>query len=263
MGGASGDWTVRGGLAFDDTNRGESRVSPLLEVRLRKEGGATEYYAQVAGESQVPGYTAAGSSSTGGLFRGNPNLGRERSMNWEVGVRTGSEGWTAQTAIFLRRDRGLVDWTFRQGVTARFANAVDIDTLGFEAVLVRKWSRGKAVLGYSWLEKDADYRGLVVDASFYALNFPRHRATLALVWEPASWVEVRIDNEFRVQEPNFLRVGDHQAFISTVGVHLFPSKGRRLEVSLLVDNLWDDDFEEIPAVPAARRQFAANCTLRW
>jgi len=261
--GASGNWTMRGGFAFDDDNRGESKVAPLLEVRFRKDGGATEYYAQVAGASQVPGYTAVGSSATGGLFRGNPNLGRERSTNWEVGVKTASEGWTAQAALFLRSDRGLVDWTFRRGVTARFANAVDIDTLGFEAVLVRKWSRGKAVLGYSWLEKDADYRGLVVDASFYALNFPRHRATLALVWEPASWIEVRIDNEFRVQEPNFLRVGDERAFISAAGVHLFPSKARRLEISLLVDNLWDEDFEEIPAVPAARRQFAATCTLRW
>jgi vitamin B12 transporter len=263
LGGASGNWTVRGGIAFDDDNRGDSRVSPLLEVRYRKLDSPAGFYAQVAGASQVPGYTAVGSSATAGLFRGNPNLGRERSTNWEVGVKSGSEEWTAQAALFVRRDRGLVDWTFRQGVTARSANAVDIDTLGFEVVMVRKWSRGRAVLGYSWLEKDADYRGLAVDASFYALNFPRHRATLAFVWEPASWIEVRIDNEYRVQEPNILRVGDHGAFISAAGVHLFPSKARRFEVSLLVDNLWDEDFEEIPAVPAARRQFAATCTLRW
>lgn len=263
LGGTGGDWTVRGGFAFDDDNRGGSRVSPLIEARWRKSGSLTEFYAQMAGTSQVPGYTAVGSSATGGLFRGNPELGRERSMNWEIGVKTGSEGWKAQGAFFFRRDRGLVDWTFRRGVTARSANAVDIDTLGFEAVLVRRWTRGRAVLGYSWLEKDADYRGLPVDASFYALNFPRHRATLAVVWEPVSWIEVRIDNEFRVQEPNSLRAGDDHAFISTAGVHFFPSKARRLEVSLLVDNLWDDDFEEIPAVPAARRQVAASCTLRW
>ena len=263
FGGAAGDWSARGGLAFDDDNRGGSELSPLLEVQFRKRGGATTVYAQVAGASQVPGYTALGSSATSGLFRGNPNLGRERSTNWEIGVKTGSGDWTAQASLFMRRDRGLVDWTFRRGVVARSANAVDIDTLGFEAVLVRKWSHGKAVLGYAWLEKDADYRGLTVDASFYALNFPNHRATLALIWEPASWIEVRLDNEFRVQEPNFLRVGDDSAFISAAGVHLFPSKGRKFEISLLVDNLWDDDFEELPAVPAARRQVAVSGTVRW
>ncbi|HUG11319.1 MAG TPA: TonB-dependent receptor [Opitutaceae bacterium] len=260
---ASGNWSARAGLAFDDDNRGGSEVSPLFQIDYQPHGGATRFYAQVAGASQVPGYTALGSSATGGLFRGNPNLGRERSTNWEVGAETRSGDWSAQAALFLRRDRGLVDWTFRQGVVARTANAVDIDTLGFEAVLVRKWAHARAVLGYAWLEKDADYRGRTVDASFYALNFPRHRATLALIWEPASWIDVRLDNEFRVQEPNFLRVGDDTAFISTVGVHLFPSADRKLEIAILVDNLWDDDFEEVPAVPAARRQAAISATLHW
>jgi vitamin B12 transporter len=260
---SSGAWSARGGLAFDDDNRGSSEISPQFEIDFRPHGGATRFYAEVAGASQVPGYTALGSSATGGLFRGNPNLGRERSTNWEVGVETRSGGWSAQAALFLRRDRGLVDWTFRQGVIARTANAVDIDTFGFEAVLVRKWSHTKVVLGYAWLEKDADYRGLPVDASFYALNFPRHRATLALIWEPAWWIDVRVDNEFRVQEPNLLRVGDDSAFISAVGVHFFPLAGRKLEIAILVDNLWDDDFEEVPAVPAARRQAAVSATFHW
>jgi outer membrane receptor protein involved in Fe transport len=260
---SSGAWSARGGLAFDDDNRGSSELSPFFEVDFRPHGGATRFYAGVAGASQVPGYTALGSSATGGLFRGNPNLGRERSTNWEVGVKTRSGDWSAQAALFLRRDRGLVDWTFRQGVIARTANAVDIDTLGFEAVLVRRWTHARAVLGYAWLEKDADYRGLQVDASFYALNFPRHRATLALIWEPASWIDVRVDNEYRIQEPNLLRVGDDTAFISSVGVHLFPLGDRKFEVTILVDNVWDDDFEEVPAVPAARRQAAISATLHW
>lgn len=261
--GPEGDWHVRGGFAFDDDNRGSSRLSPLLDVRFHKRGGVTTVYAQVAGASQVPGYTALGSSATSGLFRGNPNLGRERSTNWEIGLKTGSGDWTAQASLFLRRDRGLVDWTFRRGVTARSANAVDMDTLGFEAVLVRRWSHGRVVFGYSWLGKDADYRGLTVDASFYALNFPKHRATFAFTWEPAAWIELRLDNEFRVQEPNFLRVGDDTAFITAAGLNLFPSKGRRFELSILVDNVWDDDFQEIPAVPASRRQAVVSGTLRW
>lgn len=263
LGGNPGQWTVRAGLVFDDDNRGESELSPVLELAWQSSDRRTRAYAQMAGASQVPGYTAIGSSPTAGLFRGNQNLKREDSTNWEAGIASGMGAWQAQAALFLREDRGLVDWTFRRGVTARSANPVDIDTLGFEAIVTRKWARGRATAGYSWLEKDPDYRGQVVDASFYALNFPRHRATVSLVWEPLDWFELRMDNEFRVQEPNFLRVGDDEAFISTLGVHFFPSPSRKVEVSVLADNLWDDDFEEIPAVPASRRQVTLIATVRW
>jgi len=261
--GESGRWTIRGGVVFDDDNRGGPEFSPLFEIAHQSNDGGTRAYVQVAGASQVPGYTALGSASTAGLFRGNANLGREKSTNWEAGVASRLGDWQTQAALFFRRDRGLVDWTFRRGVTARSANPVDIDTLGFEVVVTRRWTKGRVTLGYTWLGKDADYRGREVDASFYALNFARHRATLAIVWQPVAWLELTCDNEFRVQEPNFLRRGSDEAFLSTLGVHFFPSASRNFELSFLVDNLWDDDFEELPAVPASRRQVSTVATLRW
>jgi hypothetical protein len=30
-----------------------------------------------------------------------------------------------------------------------------------------------------------------------------------------------------------------------------------------VDNLWDSDFQEVPAVPAARRQLSASVSYAW
>ena len=57
-------------------------------------------------------------------------------------------------------------------------------------------------LGYTWLEKTEDYGGLSVDGSFYALNFPNHRFTAAIVWRVTSNFDLRFDNEFRIQEPN-------------------------------------------------------------
>ena len=263
FGAATGEWFTRGGFSYDDDNRASARLSPLFEVAFTGREGRLRAYAQVSGSSQVPGYTALGSSSTAGLFRGNQMLDRERSTDWEIGVSSQNGDWVAQAAVFMRRDNGLTDWTFTKGVTARSANPVDIDTLGFEAVLTRKWPQGRVILGYTWLDKDPDYRGLAVDASFYALNFARHRATLALVWGPARWIEVRVDNEFRKQQPNVLRQGGDTAFITSLGVHLFPSSDRSLEVSVLVDNLWDEDFQEVPAVPAAPRQSVVMATYHW
>ena len=129
---------------------------------------------------------------------------------------------------------------------------------------VRRTGRFDLVLGYTWLQKSADYGNAAVDASFYALNFPRHRLTAALTWRLGAGWEIRSDNEYRFQEKNILRtVGGNDAFISTLGLHYLPPQLLGWEFSVMVDNLWDSKFESLPAVPAAPRQVAASATLRW
>ena len=99
-------------------------------VGIPEVGEQTTLYADISRSTQVPGYTAIASNPTGGLFRGNPNLGREFATNYELGVLTESGNLTLQAAVFLREDRDLVDWTFAFDVFGRTANNVDIDTSG-------------------------------------------------------------------------------------------------------------------------------------
>lgn len=260
---AAGRVSWRAGAAYDDTNRDASALSPVLEVALQRHSG-TRLYAQYAASSQVATYTALKSNPAAGLFRGNQNLGREHSRNFEAGLEWVRDAWKVQAALFHRRDDDLVDWTFRRGVTARTANPVDIATTGLELVAILNSARIDLVLGYTFMDKDADYGTAAVDASFYALNFPRHRLTAAVVARLAAAWELRWDNEYRVQEPNLLRTagGDH-ALLSSVGIYWTPPAVRGLELSLRIDNLWDDDFQEVPAVPAAPRQAAAAVAWRW
>jgi outer membrane receptor protein involved in Fe transport len=212
----------------------------------------------------VPTYTALNSSPTSGLFRGNPDLGREYSRNLEVGLSADVAGWLVEATAFYRRDKNLVDWTFAQGVTARTANAVDLSTQGVELVAKRKARRYDLVFGYTALAKAADYGSAVVDASFYALNFAKQRLTAAVVLRVGNGVEVRVDNEYRIQEPNVLRVvGGNAAFLSSVGLYYLTPWRRGLEFSLLVDNIWNSVYQEVPAVPASRRQFSVGATYRW
>jgi outer membrane receptor protein involved in Fe transport len=221
-------------------------------------------YASYTKTSQVPTYTALNSSTTGGLFRGNPNLGREKSQNLEVGVAGNLAGWTTEVAVFYRRDDSLVDWTFRQGVTARTANPVDIDVGGFELVARRSWQACDLVIGYMGLTKDADYRGAAVDASFYALNYARHRLTAAVTARLGNGFELRVDNVARLQADNMLRVvGGDNAITTSVGLAYRPSALRGVEVSVRVDNLWDSDYQDVPAVPAAPRQVSAGVSYTW
>lgn len=255
---------VKAGAALDDTNRDDGAVSPVFELAHESSGPAQRLYFSYAESTQVATYTALNSNRAAGLFRGNPDLDRSFAHNFEIGAHGTVAGWTAQAAMFHRRDDDLVDWTFSRGVTARTANAVDIATTGVEVVAQRTWSTFDVVLGYTWLTKDADYRNASVDASFYALNYARQRLTAALTARLTEEVEVRLDNEVRVQAENLLRTrGGERPIISSLGVTYRPAGFRRLSVSAQVDNLWNSSFQEVPAVPAARRQASVVVGYTW
>ncbi|HVU25976.1 MAG TPA: TonB-dependent receptor [Opitutus sp.] len=256
---------VKAGATYDDSNRTDGALAPTLEIARERSGsGLARIYASYAETTQLPTYTALDSNPNAGLFRGNPNLGRETSRNVEVGAKAAFAGWDGQAALFYRRDDDLVDWTFKQGVVARTANAVNIATTGLEVVARRSWSACDFVLGYTWLTKDADYRGAAVDASFYALNYARQRLTAAVIVRLTPQLTLRWDNEARVQAANLLRtVGGDRAIISSLGVALRPMGLRHLEIAVQADNLWNSDFQEIPAVPAARRQVSGRVSYAW
>ena len=263
-------WTFSGGISIDDNNRGSSEASPVVRVStggVSAKGGNWQIYADVSRSTQVPGYTAIASNPGGGLFRGNPNLVRETATNYEVGYIAGTGNVQFQAAAFKRADRDLVDWTFAFDVFGRTANNVDIDTTGLELLVSYNFDKGRVVAGYTALSKDEDYGIALVDASFYALNFAKHRATLAFIYELAPGVEVRSDNVFRIQQDNLLRTAGtpEDAFISSLGIFWFPDSDslKGVELSLAVVNLWDSDFEEIPSVPASPRQISFNAVYRW
>ncbi len=256
---------LRAGGTRDDTNRDGGTLSPVVDLsREFHSGPLKKLHAGYARTSQVSTYTALNASSTAGLFRGNPNLGRSISQNLEFGVAGGVWNWTTEATMFHRRDQALVDWTFRRGVTARTANPVDVDVTGLELMARRSWSACDVVLGYTGLGKVADYRGAAVDASFYALNYARQRLTAALSLRLGHGIELRIDNAARVQAGNLLRVvGGDWALSTAVGLSYRPAWRRGLELSLRVDNVWDDPFQEVPAVPASPRQFSLAAAYLW
>lgn len=266
---AEGSLTLRGGLAYDESNRSKDAISPLARVQWDA-ASDRQYYFEYSDATQLPTYTALKSNRAAGLFRGNPDLGRETSRNLEVGVNTKVGGWKLDAAVFYRWDDDLADWTYTQppaGSTAnpaRTANPVDIGAFGFETIAIRRTKAYDLVLGYTYLHKSADYRLAAVDASFYALNFPIHRLTAALTWRLGAGWEIHSDNEYRVQEKNIIRrIGGDNALISSLGLHYLPPSLKGWEFSVLVDNLWDSDFQELPAVPAAPRQVSGSITLRW
>lgn len=257
--------SLRAGLTADYSNRDSNAVLPLvgLTYATSSAGGQTEFVVEYATTSQLPGYTALNSNPTG-LFGGNADLGRERAKQLAVSVSRTAGSWGGSIAVFRRRDDDLVDWTYMTSAPfSRQANPVDIDVIGFEAFLTRQWSRVDLAAGYTYLDKDADYGTALVDASFYALNFARHRATLALRYRFARNFELGIDNEYRRQEENPLRLGDNSTYLASLSIQWRSAELKGLSVSLIADNLTDSDYQPFPGTPAAGRQISLSGSYAW
>lgn len=257
--------TVRFGASFDWSNRDSSELSPLLGATLRRtsSSGSHSYSIEYAGTSQLPGYTVL-KSRPSGLFGGNASLGREVARQLSISAGRETADWDGSLTLFFRQDDDLVDWTFESGAPfARQANRVDIDVTGFEAFARRHWESFDIIGSYTYLDKDADYGSAVVDASFYALNFATHRATLAARLRFNDRLELRWDNEYREQRRNLLRGSSDEAFLVSLALAWEPPDGNGLSVALMADNLTDDDYEQFPGTPAVGRQVSLSARYAW
>ena len=259
--------TARLGVAFDDTNRDDSHVSVIGDISwlTRNQDNSTrKFYLSYAEATQVAGYTAIGGSETGGLFRSNHDLKREVSKNIEIGMSLDALDWRFDSALFYRFDNDLTDWTYSFDATsARAANAVDIDTLGFELFAIKSFGNADIVASYTYLDKSENYFDDTVDASFYALNYPPHRVTLGAVWHLHDSVVLRIDNEWRKQQENALRNGDDNALFTHLTATYTPSQLSGVNLVFAVDNLWNEKFEEVPGTPGRGEQYSITANYTW
>ncbi len=257
---------LRLGATADLSNRDSDALLPLIGLSFEQfvAGGTNIYQIEYSAASQVPGYTVLNSRESG-LFGGNPDLGRERADSLEFTVKRETRVSQGTGTVFVRRDERLVDWTFLMtgAPFARQANPVDLDVVGIELLWARRWSNVFWNTGYAYLDKDADYGTAAVDASFYALNYAKHRLTTGIIYRASDNLEVRVDGELRKQEKNSLRTSDDEAFMASVSIgwHFGVAQGFRLD--LVIDNITNSNFEEFPGTPAARRQVSLQSRFSW
>lgn len=257
--------SFRAGLRADISNRDENALAPMFLFAWQRPTGSgfDRFDLEYARATQLPGYTALNSPPSG-LFGGNPDLQREYADTLKLGYTRESVSWKAGASLFQRRDNDLVDWTYREGAPyVRQANAVDIDVTGFEGLLGWQSATLEITAAYAWLHKDEDYGNSDVDASYYALNYARHRFTLAAIWQPVRAWEVRLDNEYRVQQENSLRSSSDRAYIASLSVSWQPVSLPSLRLKLIADNLTNNDFQEFPGTPPMGRQLSAALAFNW
>ncbi len=255
---------LRAGLRADLSNRDQDALMPLLSASLEMPSGdaLNRLALDFTRTSQLPGYTAL-NSRPAGLFGGNPDLGREYANTLSLSAAHERGHWQVRGAVFHRRDDDLVDWTYFSGSpNARQANPVDIHVTGIEAFMSWHASQLDVFAGYTWMDKNENYGSALVDASFYALNYARHRLTLALQYRPLDTLEIRLDNEYRQQQKNALRGSDDSAYTASASIRWRPFSPAT-HVALVADNLTDNDFQEFPGTPAVGRQLSLGFGVDW
>lgn len=247
------------GLAYEDSNRSGGRLSPQAEIRylnMPSLDAMEEVFASITQQSQLPGFTALASNPKSGLFRGNQQLDQTLSTTYEVGSSIGRGAVQGDLGLFYRTDKDLVDWTYTEGgqpFSARTANNLDVDVFGTELLASYEADKWSVLGGHFFTHKDSAYDAQV-DASFYALNFPKHRLTGALVINPTEVFDLRFDIEWREQEPNSLRSSADRTYsIGSLAANFKLSTTHDLVASIVVDNLWKEQFEEVPGVPGFGR----------
>jgi vitamin B12 transporter len=257
------------GASYADTNRGSDRLSPVSRVAFRDTdlgGASVTVYADISQSSQVTGYTAIASNPNGGLFRGNPDLERTIATNYETGYEISAGRWKHTNAVFYRYDRGLVDWTYstaQPNFAARSARNVDLGTFGTETLVQYSTEVLDLIGSYGFLNKSADYGVEDIDASFYALNFPNHRGTMAIVLRAGERVTFRLDNELRRQERNSLRNADGRTFyLASASIEVKPPIDGMV-LRGVIDNVTKENFEEVPGVPGQGRLAALFAEYSW
>jgi vitamin B12 transporter len=251
------------GANHDDSNRDGGRTSPAAELALvRKSAPLQRVYASYSSSSQLPTYTTTNSPAAG-LFRGNPDIGRQTSQTLETGLSGSFAGWQTKAAVFYRSDNDLADWVYTSTASARDARPIDVDTTGVEFMSSRTAGSFDFVFGYAWLDKSYDYGAPGVIGSFYALNYAEQRLTAAVVVRIGAGLEARLDNEYRHQAENALRRGNDDPVLSSFGLYYTVPRVKGLSVFAQVDNLWNIYYEEVPLVPGAPREMSGGVRYAW
>lgn len=258
--------SFRWGMSLDNPMGEDSEASLIADIQWQRShanGDLESGYLSFSEASQLAGYTAIGAAS-GGPFASDANLVRETSQNLEIGTSIIRDSYKFEGALFYRRDKDLVDWTYSvDDPYARSATGVDLETSGLELIASKRWETVQAIASYTALDKTADYGDSRIEASFYALNYAKHRLTLGTIWSPNDSLVVRIDNEWRIQEDNPLRTSSKRAFFTHLGLSIYPPKYPGLEFFASVDNAWDEDFEDLPGTPGRGVQTALGLSYFW
>jgi len=248
---------ARGEVFTDDT----PAILPQAGVDARLSECDTLYcsYSETA---RQPSFTELNYESPGSL--GNAGLERQESQSAEIGWRRqrhSTRKW--RLAGFHRRTANTVDWVKQDAEATRWVatDLGNVRTLGIEAGIDYAATDDLVVrAGYEWLHKEHDAGTY---AGRYVLDYPEQSVRLAVVWRVSDTWQLVGTQAVRRQTSNPVRTSDRLSLDGRVALEMTPGTLRGARVSLMLENVWDDDFEVYAGQAVPGRRLSAGLTLDW
>lgn len=174
-----------------------------------------------------------------------------RGLSWKLG-------------LFQRTTHDAVDWVRETDTSTRWTaqNLGEIETEGVELGVAMKADGGSRIAAhYQYLHKVSDTE---VYSSRYALDYPEHYFLLSGLWQIVPRVGVELTQAVRQQEDNALRTGADTGYDGRLALHVGLLKRQRAQLSIMVSNLWDDDYTPFPGQETVSpRRVSAGITVDW
>jgi len=214
-------------------------------------------YASYAESIRLPSYTELHYDSPGSL--GNAGLKAQKTQQSEVGVKgLPTESFDWRIALFHRRSHDTIDW--QQAAPGARWTAASLGTVNtFGAKAEAGWYPAQNVdvqLAYTWFHKDKEADDFGAYASRYALDYPEHLARASVLWRPVGFAEIGTVQTLRWQTDNRVRENGGFGILGSLALRVTPPCADFLTCSLVVNNLWDDDFQAFPGQRPADRSIS-------
>jgi hypothetical protein len=114
---------------------------------------------------------------------------------------------------------------------------------------------------YAYLHKttDSDFY-----SSRYAFDYPEHHFLLSALWQVTTRAGIEFTQNIRQQADNPLRGSSDDGYDGALALHLLPFDDPHVQLSLMVNNLWDDEYEAFPdQKTVSPRRVSAGVTMDW
>ncbi len=185
----------------------------------------------------------------------NPLLNLQKSDSTELGFRQFvSERFDWHVAAFFRKLENASDWIA--------GNATDLGTLstaGMEAKASFYLSDTLEVQAfYQWAHKDNSQQD-----GLYALDYPEHLLNFSSHWNFLPNWTLFTTQILRYQTENSLRTSNDFGADGSVGLYWIPAAYKTLRVSLVLNNMWNSDFQQIAGLDPRPTTVLSGVTVTW